>query len=113
MKRFDENEKVLLGKHIRSLRNMKGWTQQELGSRADVNYKFVGEIERGQQNPTFNVLTKLALALGVDLLEIFRFGHEIADRKEVETRIKRVLKSVPDEELSRILMVLSVLYPVR
>jgi transcriptional regulator with XRE-family HTH domain len=42
----------------------------------NINYKFLGEIERGQQNPSFNVLTKIAEALKVDLPELFRFDHE-------------------------------------
>ena len=65
MKKSRENEKILLGLRIRSLRIAKGWTQQELGSQADINYKFLGEIERGRQNPSFNILIKIAAALRV------------------------------------------------
>ena len=68
-----KDTKALLGSRIRSLRNLKGWTQQQLGEQADVNYKFVGEIERGQQNASFEILVKIAAALGVELPELFRF----------------------------------------
>ena len=112
MEKSNENEKVLLGQSIRSLRNMKGWTQQELGEHADVNYKFVGEIERGQQNPSFAVLVKIASALGIELRELFRFEGEAMDRKDVEDQIEQMLQSLSDGDLDRMLSVLRVFYPV-
>ncbi len=112
MENAKENEKVLLGQRIRSLRNTKGWTQQKLGEHADINYKFVGAIERGQQNASFAVLVKISSALGVELPELFRFDGEAMDRKDVETQIEQILQSLPDEDLNRMLSVLRVLYPV-
>jgi len=112
MKNPKTNAQVLLGRRIRFLRNMKGWTQQELGEQADVNYKFVGEIERGQQNPSFAVLLRVAGALGVELPELFRFEAEDLSRKEVEKELVRFVKSLPNEDLVRMLTVLRVLYPV-
>ena len=113
MKKPPDNTEVLLGRRIRALRNLKGLTQQELGNRADVNYKFLGEIERGQQNPSFNILVKIAKALEVELPELFRFEQEISDRKEIEARIKEILKAVPYDALRQIFLILRVLYPIR
>lgn len=113
MERSKEDEKILLGRRIRTLRNMKGWTQQELGEQADVNYKFVGEIERGQQNPSFAVLVKIAAALEVELPELFSFESEDLTRKEMEKEVVSIVKSIPDQDLSQMLSVLRVLYPVR
>ena len=112
MKRSKDKAEILLGYRIRSLRNIKGWTQQELGNHADVNYKFIGEIERGQQNPSFNTLVKISDALGVELPELFRFEGEITDRKEIESRIVNILKTLSDENISKILLMLRVLYPI-
>jgi len=113
MKKQKESADILLGRRIRNLRNLKGWTQQELGNQADVNYKFIGEIERGQQNPSFNVLVKIVSALEIELPELFRFEHEILNRKEIENRIKNILSTIPDDDLSKILLLLQVLYPIR
>lgn len=113
MKTKQDNIEILLGRRIRSLRNLKGWTQQELGNRSDVNYKFLGEIERGQQNPSFNILVKVANALEVDLQELFRFEQEIANRKEIEDRIKDIIKNLPDDALRNTLLMLRVLYPTK
>lgn len=113
MQKQKETKTVLLGRRIRSLRTQKGWTQQELGDNADINYKFLGEIERGQQNPSFGILTKIASALKVELPELFRFEHETIDRKEIENRIARILKDIPDEDLSRIFLIFQVVFPTQ
>ena len=113
MEKSKENDMALLGRRIRSLRNTKGWTQQELGEHADINYKFVGAIERGQQNPSFAVLAKISGALGVELQELFRFEQDALDRKQVEAQIEAILQSLPDGDLNRMLSVLRVLYPVQ
>ncbi len=109
---FMEKANILLGNRIRSLRTVKGWTQQELGAEADINYKFLGEIERGQQNPSFNILLKIAEALGVELTELFRLEQEIIDRKELESRINQILKSMPTENLAQLLSILRMLNPI-
>ena len=113
METLREDINILLGRRIRFLRDMKSWTQQELGSKANINYKFLGEIERGQKNPSFNILAKIATALEVDFPELFRFEHETLDRKKIETRIRQILKTIPDDSLRQILMILTVLYPAR
>jgi transcriptional regulator with XRE-family HTH domain len=113
MREQKEIQVVLLGRRIRTLRTQNGWTQEELGDRADINYKFLGEIERGQQNPSFGILTKIASALRVDLPELFRFEHETANRVEIENRISRILKDIPDEDLSRIFLIFQVLFPAQ
>jgi len=67
----------------------------------------------GQQNPSFNVLIKIADALGVDLIELFRLESEISDRKEIEKRIRQIVKALPDDELNRILLLLWAFYPIQ
>lgn len=113
MEKSNGNAGVLLGRRIRSLREARKWTQQELGEKADINYKFLGEIERGQQNPSFQTLVKIATALDVELPELFRLEPEITDRKEIKERIGRIMESLPDESLRQVLLLLRVLYPVR
>ena len=108
-----ETPQILLGRRIRSLRNTRGWTQEQLGAEAGINYKFLGEIERGQQNPSFNVLIKIADALEVDLMELFRLEPEISDRKEIEKRIRQILKTLPDGEMNRVLLFLRAFYPIQ
>jgi transcriptional regulator with XRE-family HTH domain len=113
MKTSGENEKVSLGRRIRTLRKARGWTQEELGKQADTSYKFLGEIERGVQNPSFTILVRVAGALGVKLPELFRFESEGLNRKNVETSLINIIKNLPDDEIERVLTMLKALYPVQ
>lgn len=60
-----------LGKRIRTLRKLKALTQEELGEKAGISYKFVGEIERGKVNPSLDSLVRIANALGVKAGDLF------------------------------------------
>ncbi len=113
MEKSVEKAQNLLGRRIRYLRKVKKWTLEELGEKAATNHKHIGEIERGQQNPSYAVLVKIAAALGVELPELFRFESEELSRKEVEREIVSIVKSIPEEDLRKLLSVLRVLYPVR
>ena len=108
-----ENEKVLLGRRIRSLRNAKGWTQEKLGVESGISYKFIGEIERGLQNPSFETLVKIAAAIRVALPDLFRFEQESLDKKAIESRISQIVKTLTDDDIRRLNMVLSSLYPIQ
>jgi transcriptional regulator with XRE-family HTH domain len=111
--RKQENEKVLLGRRIRVLRNAKGWTQEKLGAASEISYKFIGEIERGLQNPSFETLVKIAAALRITLPELFRFEQETLDKKAIESRISQIVKTLPDEDMRQLHIVLSSLHPIK
>jgi len=60
-----------LGKRIRTLRKLKALTQEELGEKAGLSYKFIGEIERGMVNLSLDSLVKIANALDVKAGDLF------------------------------------------
>jgi len=70
------NEMKQFGEHLRVLRKARGLSQAQLGERADMNDKYLGEIERGEGNPSLDVLQKLAKALDIDLASLV--GDEVA-----------------------------------
>jgi len=47
-------------------------SQEKLALDADVDRSYVGRLERGQENPTVEVLERLATALGAKVLDLFR-----------------------------------------
>ena len=111
MEKHGGNKRILLGQRIRVIRKAKGWTQEVLGSKADISYKFIGEIERGQQNPSFDTLVKIAGALGIDLSELFRFEQGITNRKDIEARMLKLTKGISEDDLRQIFFILHNLYP--
>lgn len=60
-----------VGERLRELRLAYHITQEELAERAGLSYKFIGEIERGQANPTIDTMWRLAKALRVEIHELF------------------------------------------
>jgi transcriptional regulator with XRE-family HTH domain len=63
---------VELGARLRSLRGAAGQTQEALADAAGVHWTYVGQIERGERNPTYKNLLKLARGLGAPLSEVVR-----------------------------------------
>jgi transcriptional regulator with XRE-family HTH domain len=55
-------------------------------------------MERGTENPTLDMLIKLANALEVEMWEMFDFGHNIRD-KEVKDKILAFTKCADPEKL--------------
>ena len=54
----------LLGRQVRTLREGRGWSQEELARRCGRHFTYIGRIERGTQNVTVEVLHEIASALG-------------------------------------------------
>jgi transcriptional regulator with XRE-family HTH domain len=57
---------------VRQLRKERGWSQEELGAKADLHRTYIGAIERCEENLTLRTLDKLARALGVKPIELLR-----------------------------------------
>ena len=59
---------------------MRGLSQERLAYDAEVDRSYVGGLERAEENPTVDVLTKLAHTLDVPLAELFKVPHPGAAR---------------------------------
>ena len=59
----------------------------------------------------FETLVKIAAALRVALRELFRFEQETLDKKAIESRISQIVKTLTDDDIHRLHMLLSSLYP--
>ena len=60
----------LIGENIRNLRKTRGLSQEQLALRAEINASYMGQVERGEKNPTIDVLSKIASALQTPLEEL-------------------------------------------
>ena len=56
-----------VGLNMKTLREAKGWSQEELADQAGIHRTYVSGVERGVRNPTITVLEKLAIALQTKL----------------------------------------------
>ncbi|HVK44432.1 MAG TPA: helix-turn-helix transcriptional regulator [Micropruina sp.] len=62
----------LLGESLRELRNADQRTLREVSSAARVSLGYLSEIERGQKEPSSELLNAICGALGVPLSSVLR-----------------------------------------
>lgn len=55
----------LFGKRLRAVRTERGISQERLSELVDGHRNFIGRIERGESNLTFDYLIRIAKALKV------------------------------------------------
>ena len=60
------------GKRIREIRKEKGYSQEKLADIAGLDRTYIGGIERGERNPSLKNIEKIAKALRVQVVELFR-----------------------------------------
>lgn len=64
--------RVVVGRNVRRLRVRRGISQELLAVDATMDRAHVSRIERGVENPTIQVVDRLAAALETDIRELFR-----------------------------------------
>jgi len=61
-----------LGELIRSLRERRGWSQEELANATGFGRSFTSSIERGTKDVRISTLVRLANIFGIDVGRLFR-----------------------------------------
>lgn len=62
-----------IGKRIQELRIEQNLSQQDLAAKINYDKSNMSRLESGGTNMTVITLEKIAVALGVELIELFRF----------------------------------------
>jgi XRE family transcriptional regulator, regulator of sulfur utilization len=102
------DERKLLGQRVKHLRRIRGQTQEQLAERIDINPKYLSSIERGAENPTLDLLIRLAKGLQVDLYELFQF-EEGAPPAQLRRKMERLIADVTGDDLPRVVRMLEAL----
>jgi transcriptional regulator with XRE-family HTH domain len=61
-----------LGQRIRELRKDQGYSQEAFADKCGVHRTFMGTIERGESNLSFQNIHKVAATLGISLSTLFQ-----------------------------------------
>lgn len=72
-------DRARLGRAVRVLRVERGYSQEGFGHAAGLHRNYVGAVERGEINPTFRVLVKLARGLEVPLSGLLMVYEAMSD----------------------------------
>jgi Predicted transcriptional regulator len=67
------NIKEKLGRRVKVLRITRGWSQMELGFRADIGHNYISDLERGQRNVTLIIIERIAKALEIEVWQLLEF----------------------------------------
>ncbi len=62
---------------LRKYRTEKKITQESLAEKADITSKMVSLIERGEINPSLNLMDSIAQGLGVSLAEMIKEAEKM------------------------------------
>ena len=92
------NRKKQMGLRLKEIRKRKGLSQEALAERADTSPNYLSRMERGTENPTLDMLIKIADALEVELWELFDYQHK-TNAKELREILKGIAIEVKDEEI--------------
>jgi len=57
----------VLGERIREMRKVKNLTQEDLAYESEIDRSYIGGVERGERNLSFDKLCQIAEALGCDV----------------------------------------------
>jgi transcriptional regulator with XRE-family HTH domain len=63
---------LMIGSRIRKKRISKGWTMMDLAFEAEIDYRQLGRIERGENNFTIKSLLRITDALGCQLRDVIK-----------------------------------------
>lgn len=70
-KQHEFNQLLLaVGRRVKSQRESKKLSQEELAFRAEIDTTYLSKIERGITNPTYLVMTAIAKALDVHVKDL-------------------------------------------
>ena len=69
------------GRRVRYYRKLKALTQEQLGEKANVGYKYIGEIERGRKRASIIILLRLSQALQISLADLIHFSNSPSDEQ--------------------------------
>lgn len=99
-------QKEYIGKKVKEYRKINNLTQEGLGEKAGLHYTYIGQVERGEKEPSLKSLIKIAEALkvGVDKLLI---NYDLSS--EVSIKISNITDLLLDRNEQELEMIYKLL----
>ena len=97
----------VLGQRIRNYRTAKHLSQEKLAELAGCHTAYIGQIERGEKNPTVESVEKISVALGVSLSKLFeKLGVEDSLTSSIPLECYELISEKSKAEQEQILRIL-------
>lgn len=104
------DDRELFGKKLRAIREVRNLSREQLAENLGISANYIGEIERSEKWPTFEMLVQLAYGLRVSPAAFFDYEAEETDRTILLTKLHRLLDDCDEEQLQQALRVLRALF---
>lgn len=91
---------------MREIRKSRGLSQEQLAEKAGVNQATISKIERGDGNPTLEMINALAAALDVETADLFT-------RSDLKGRAALAVGQLPADQREAAVVVLEAMVPRR
>ncbi|WP_077624308.1 helix-turn-helix domain-containing protein [Sediminibacillus massiliensis] len=96
-----------VGERLRTIRKSNGLSQEKLAHLSNLHPTYIGQLERGEKNPTIDTIEKVSDALGITLGELFWFDGAV-NKQQWNTILtfKYYLEQVDKDDYATILSVI-------
>jgi transcriptional regulator with XRE-family HTH domain len=96
----------LLVRSVRKSRKLKIW---QVAEKVDIEVKHLGRIERGERQPSFDLIISLAKCLNVSPSKFFEF-ESTDDPKTLRKNIEQLVLGLDAKQLGQARQLLSALF---
>lgn len=106
------HELILLGKRIREIRSRSQLSQERLSELCRISPRHISEIERGESNPSYQVLLQIATSLRVPLSSLLEQDH-LREGEKIQGALIAAIQVMPLPKLRMLYRVLVALEELR
>jgi transcriptional regulator with XRE-family HTH domain len=96
--------------NLKNIRFKKNLTQEQVAEIAGINAKYLGEIERGEKNPTALIISRLSEALQVPICEILSMNNCPHINDYLLTKVRALSAGREDSERQKAMRLLEVFF---
>ncbi|AOZ92284.1 helix-turn-helix domain-containing protein [Paenibacillus crassostreae] len=93
----------VIGENIRILRQKSGLSQEQLALLSNMNTSYIGQIERGEKNPTIRTLEKIAAALKINITDLFTLSSP-STKSDSPPQSQQYLAILTPEDIKRYML---------
>jgi len=104
------NPAAQFGRRLREIRKSHKLKIGELAEKADTGVKHLGRVERGEKQPSFELIIALAAAMSVSAAKFFEFDQPQADPKVLRRQLDQFLARRDAKQLQQIQRVLAAFF---
>lgn len=72
------SHQIDLGTAIRQLRKQQGLSQERLALEADIDRRYMSDIENGKRNISLDIMERIASGLGIGVSELIRHAENVS-----------------------------------